>query len=82
VRRTTSEPTLTSFKGTRCDLPRVEEVALSAADFDLRLNAYMRQGILTDYLPTLFTEPGPPLGQNSGRAQILRVPRALKRARP
>jgi hypothetical protein len=70
IRLAISEQTLTSTKGTVCDFPTVDEMALSAEDFDLRLNAYTRQGISIDYLPTLFAEPGSPLWQNSNFGQI------------
>jgi hypothetical protein len=70
LRLGTSELSLSSFKGTSCDFPSVDEMALSAQDFDLRLNAYTRQGISIDYLPTLFAEPGMPLWQNSSFGQI------------
>jgi hypothetical protein len=70
VRLAISEQTLSSVKGTACDFPAVDEMALSATDFDLRLNTYTRQGISIDYLPTLFTEPGAPRLQNSGLAEV------------
>ncbi len=70
VRLAISELTLTSIKGTACAFPAVEDMALSAKDFDVRLNAYTQQGISIDYLPTLFTDPGSPLWQNSNLAQI------------
>jgi hypothetical protein len=70
VRLSISEQTLTSIKGTTCDFPAVADMALSADDFDVRLNAYTQQGISIDYLPTLFTEPGSPVWQNSNFGQI------------
>jgi hypothetical protein len=70
VRLSISEQTLTSFEGTTCDFPAVKEMAISADDFDMRLNAYTQQGISIDYVPTLFAEPGAPTWQNSSFGQI------------
>ena len=83
IRLAISEQTLTSTKGTVCDFPTVEEMALSAADFDLRLNAYTRQGISIDYLPTLFAKPGAPTWQNSNLGQVFQqLPQFLAYVQP
>lgn len=83
VRLALSEQRLSSVKGTVCDYPAVEEMALSAEDFDLRLNTYTRQGVSIDYLPTLFTEPGAPLLENSALAQVFQqLPQFLSYAKP
>jgi hypothetical protein len=70
VRLSISERTLTSFEGTTCDFPATKELAISAEDFAMRLNAYTQQGISIDYVPTLFSVPGPPTWQNANLAQI------------
>lgn len=70
VRVALSERTLTSFEGTTCAFPAVKDLALSAEDFDMRLNAYTQQGLLIDYVPLLFTDPGAPVWQNSNFGQV------------
>ncbi len=83
VRLAISEQALTSIKGTACDFPAVEDMTLSADDFDQRVNAYTQQGISIDYLPTLFTDPTSPLWQNSNFAEIFRqLPSFLGYATP
>lgn len=70
VRLALSERTLTSTEGTTCAFPTLKFMALSAEDFDVRLNAYTQQGISIDYLPLLFSEPAAPLWQNSNFGQV------------
>jgi len=70
VRVALSERTLSSTKGTTCAFPTVPFMALSAEDFDVRLNAYTQQSVSIDYLPLLFAEPGPAVWQNSNFGQV------------
>jgi hypothetical protein len=65
-----SDQTLTSFEGTTCEFPAVEDMALAAADFSVRLSAYGQQGMAINYLPLLYEEPGAPFWQNSNFTQI------------
>jgi hypothetical protein len=70
VRLSVSEQKLTSFEGTTCEFPATADLALSAEDADLRLNAYTQQGISIDYLPTLFAVPGPPVWQGNDFSRL------------
>ncbi len=65
-----SEQTLTSVEGTTCKFPAVNDLAISAKDFDMTLNAYIQQGISINYLPTAYAEPGVPTWQNSQFGQL------------
>ncbi len=65
-----SEQTLTSAEGTTCTFPTVEDMAISAEDFDMPLNAYIQQGVAINYLPTAYAEPAAPLWQNNQFGQL------------
>ncbi len=65
-----SEQTLTSTEGTTCDAPSIDDMAISSADFDLRLNAYTQQGVSINYLPAVYLEPGAPTWQNNQFGQL------------
>lgn len=65
-----SERMLVDTAGTTCAFPTLPVMAISAEDFDLRLNAYTQQGLSIDYLPLLFAEPGLPVWQNSNFGQV------------
>jgi hypothetical protein len=65
-----SEQRLISLEGTTCEFPTIEQMMLSADDFDVRLNAFTQQGVSINYLPLLYTEPGAPLWQSSNFGQI------------
>ncbi|HXK20375.1 MAG TPA: hypothetical protein VNG33_21345 [Polyangiaceae bacterium] len=45
-------------------------MAFAAADFKLRINAYTRQGVSINYLPTLYTTPGAPIWEDNGFGQL------------
>lgn len=55
-----SDQTLTSTEGTTCELPTVEELALSGEDFELPLTGFSQQ-VNIDYEQTLWTKPGVPV---------------------
>ena len=67
-----SEQTLSSFKGTTCDLPAVEEMDIANMDAmtpPVRLSAYT-QNVSINYLPTLYADPGVPTWQNNQFGQL------------
>ena len=65
-----SDQTLTSFKGTTCTFPKIADMAFAAVDFKVRINAYTRQGISINYLPTLYATPGAPIWEDNGFGQL------------
>lgn len=65
-----SEQTLTSVDGTTCAFPALKDMAISAKDFDVQLNAYLQPGVSINYLPTAYAEPGAPTWQSSQFGQI------------
>jgi hypothetical protein len=65
-----SEQTLTSTEGTTCDSPSIDDMAISAEDFDMPLNAYTQQGVNINYLPLAYVEPGVPTWQNNQFGQL------------
>jgi hypothetical protein len=67
-----SQQTLSSFKGTTCDLPAVDEMGFANMDpmaQPMRLSAYT-QNVSINYLPTLYAEPAAPIWQNNSFGQV------------
>ncbi|HVY30074.1 MAG TPA: hypothetical protein VHB79_26135 [Polyangiaceae bacterium] len=64
-----SEQQLTSFAATKCELPSVEEMAFSAENASMTLNAFNTQ-VSIGYLGTLYQKPEAPTWQNAGFGQI------------
>lgn len=64
-----SDQQLTSFAATKCALPTVEEMAFSADDAAVMLNAFNTQ-VSIGYLGTLYQTPEAPTWQNAGFGQI------------
>ncbi len=65
-----SEQTLSSTDGTTCAFPTIKEMAFSAKDFDMPLNAYTQLGTSINYLPTVYVEPGAPNWQLNQFGQL------------
>jgi hypothetical protein len=67
----TSEQALTSTEGTTCELPSLDEMALSADAFDLPLSG-TTVSVNIDYQPTLLVTPGAPVWRD-GFGQVFQV---------